>query len=57
MIKTCTKVTGVRYTMPHFWALCQTMRDRVGASLRGMRERGAVGSDEGKGVGVRWGLL
>lgn len=35
-------------------ALCQTMRDRVGASLRGMRERGAVASGEGGGVGVRW---
>jgi len=38
-------------------ALCQTMRDRVGASLRRMRERRAVGSDEGKGLGVRWRLL
>lgn len=38
-------------------ALCQTMRDRVGASLRGMRERDAVKSEDGKGVGVRWGLL
>lgn len=37
-------------------ALCQTMRDRVGASLRGMRERGAIASDDGKGAGVRWGL-
>ena len=33
-------------------ALCQTMRNRVGASLRGMRERGSVASGEGKGVGV-----
>jgi len=38
-------------------ALCQTMRDRVGASLRGMRGRRSVTSDEGKGLGVRWGLL
>jgi hypothetical protein len=38
-------------------ALCQTMRDRVGASLRGMRERGALGSGEGNGPGVRWNLL
>ncbi len=37
-------------------ALCQTMRDRVGASLRGMRERGTVGSGEGIGPGVRWKL-
>lgn len=37
-------------------ALCQTMRDRVGASLRGMRERGALASGEGSGRGVRWGL-
>ncbi len=37
-------------------ALCQTMRDRVGASLRGMRGRGRVVSGEGKGPGVRWGL-
>lgn len=38
-------------------ALCQTMRDRVGASLRGMRQRGRVEGGEGKGPGVRWGLL
>ena len=37
-------------------ALCQTMRDRVGASLRGMRQRGRLVSGEGKGPGVRWGL-
>jgi len=37
-------------------ALCQTLRDRVGASLRGMRERGALVSSEGSGTGVRWGL-
>jgi len=38
-------------------ALCQTMRDRVGASLRGMRERGALASGEKNGPGVRWNLL
>ncbi len=38
-------------------ALCQTMRDRVGASLRGMRGRGRVAGGEGKGTGVRWGLV
>ncbi len=38
-------------------ALCQTMRDRVGASLRGMRGRGRVAGGEGKGPGVRWGLV
>jgi len=38
-------------------ALCQTMRDRVGASLRGMRERGALGSEGEKGLGIRWGLV
>ncbi len=37
-------------------ALCQTMRDRVGASLRGMRQRGRVAGGESKGPGVRWGL-
>ncbi len=37
-------------------ALAQTMRDRVGASLRGMRGRGRIVSGEGSGVGVRWGL-
>jgi len=37
-------------------ALCQTMRDRVGASLRGMRKRGRVAGGEGNGPGVRWGL-
>ena len=37
-------------------ALCQTLRDRVGASLRGMRQRGQLVSGEGKGPGVRWGL-
>jgi len=37
-------------------ALCQTMRDRVGASLRGMRGRGRVAGGEGKGPGVRWQL-
>jgi len=35
-------------------ALCQTMRDRVGASLRGMRERGRLVSDGERGLGVRW---
>lgn len=37
-------------------ALCQTMRDRVGASLRGMRKRGRVAGGEGNGLGVRWEL-
>lgn len=37
-------------------ALCQTLRDRVGASLRGMRERGTLASGEGSGPGVRWRL-
>ncbi len=36
--------------------LCQTMRDRVGASLRGMRERGVLSSDGERGLGVRWRL-
>ncbi len=35
-------------------ALCQTMRDRVGASLRGMRDRGSLVSDGGVGLGVKW---
>ncbi len=38
-------------------ALCQTLRDRVGASLRGMRERGTLASEEGSGPGVRWRLV
>jgi len=38
-------------------ALCQTMRDRVGASLRGMRQRGRVAGGEGKGLGVQWRLV
>ncbi len=37
-------------------ALCQTMRDRVGACLRGLRERGTLASGEGSGTGVQWGL-
>ena len=37
-------------------ALCQTMRDRVGACLRGMRKRGRLVSGEGSGPGVRWAL-
>ena len=37
-------------------ALAQTMRDRVGATLRGMRGRGRLVSGEGSGLGVRWGL-
>ena len=37
-------------------ALCQTMRNRVGACLRGMRGRGRLVSGEGSGPGVRWGL-
>ena len=34
--------------------LYETLRNRVGASLRGMRERGRLASGEGKGAGVRW---
>lgn len=34
--------------------LCQTMRDRVGASLRGMRQRGRLSSDGERGLGVKW---
>jgi len=37
-------------------ALCQTMRDRAGASLRGMRQRDRVAGGDGKGPEVRWGL-
>ena len=36
--------------------LAQTMRDRVGASLRGLRGRNRLASGEGKGAGVRWRL-
>ena len=38
-------------------ALCQTMRDRVGASLRGMRERGRLVTGEGIGRAVRWKVM
>lgn len=34
--------------------LCQTMRDRVGSSLRGMRQRGRLASNGGRGLGVKW---
>jgi hypothetical protein len=37
-------------------ALAQTMRDRVGASLRGLRARRKLETGEGKGAGVKWGL-
>ena len=37
-------------------ALVATIRDRVGASLRGMRERGKVRSEGKAGAGVRWWL-
>ena len=36
--------------------LYETIRTRVGASLRGLRSRGRLVSTEGKGSGVRWGL-
>ena len=32
------------------------MRNRVGASLRGLKKRGTLGSAEGRGAGVRWEL-
>lgn len=38
-------------------ALAQTMRDRVGASLRGLRSRGTLESGQGKGAGVKWWLV
>ena len=34
----------------------ETMRMRVGASLRGMRDRGSVTSSEGRGASVLWSL-
>lgn len=37
-------------------ALALTMRTRIGASLRGMRERGRLVSGEGKGTSVLWSL-
>jgi hypothetical protein len=37
-------------------ALTLTMRTRIGASLRGLRERGRLVSGEGKGSGVRWSI-
>ena len=37
-------------------ALAATMRDRVGASLRGMRARGRLVAGGGKGPGVKWAL-
>ncbi len=33
-----------------------TMRDRIGASLRGLRGRGKLSPGDGRGVGVKWGL-
>ena len=36
--------------------LYETMRQRVGASLRGLRGRGTLVSSEGVGSGVRWGV-
>lgn len=33
-----------------------SLRERIGASLRGMRKRGRLVSGGGKGNGVRWGL-
>jgi len=36
--------------------LCQTMRDRVGASLRRMRQRGRLVTGDEVGREVRWGL-
>ena len=36
--------------------LYELMRERIGASLRGMRSRGRVVSGGGRGNGVRWGL-
>ena len=37
--------------------LYETIRHRVGASLRGMRSRGRLVSGEGKGSGVRWRVI
>ena len=34
----------------------ETMRMRVSASLRGMRDRGSVTSTEGRGASVLWAL-
>ena len=36
--------------------LYETLRLRIGASLRGMRDRGRIVSGEGRGSGVRWSL-
>ena len=36
--------------------LYELMRERIGASLRGMRSRGRVVSGGGRGNSVRWGL-
>ena len=36
--------------------LYELMRERIGASLRGMRSRGRVVSSGGRGNSVRWGL-
>ncbi len=37
-------------------ALTGTIRMRIGASLRGMRERGRLVSGDGKGASILWGL-
>ena len=37
-------------------ALLQTMRDRIGASLKGLRQRGRLVTNDATGAGVRWGI-
>jgi hypothetical protein len=37
-------------------ALLATMRERIGASLKGLRQRGRL-QTEGQGAGVRWSLM
>ncbi len=37
-------------------ALLATMRERIGASLKGLRQRGRLRT-EGQGAGVRWSLM
>ncbi len=50
------RVMGLRGLNPADRELAETMRQRVALSLRGLRQRGTLAREEGRGHGVRWGL-
>ena len=52
-----SKVMGHRGLNVADKALYETLRLRIGASLRGMRDRGRIVFSEGRGAGVRWSLV